>query len=101
MLFLISRLGVDRYAIEVVEILPLVDSEHTPHARFDVAGVFGCRDTIASFDRARPTGAGNASAELHEDLLARSNSSGKPSRNTSTEQNNFAIGKCWNSRWLN
>jgi chemotaxis-related protein WspB len=43
MLFLVFQLGTDRYAIEatqVVEVLPLVNSKHIPHAPFGVVGVF-------------------------------------------------------------
>ena len=43
MLFLTFQLGLDRYAIEatqVVEVLPLVQAKHIPHAPLGVAGLF-------------------------------------------------------------
>jgi chemotaxis-related protein WspB len=43
MLFLVFQLGSDRYAIDagqVVEVLPLVNMKHIPHAFAGVAGVF-------------------------------------------------------------
>ena len=43
MLFLVFQLGTDRYAIEatqVLEVLPLVHSKHTPHTLPGVAGIF-------------------------------------------------------------
>jgi chemotaxis-related protein WspB len=43
MLFLVFQLGSDRYAIDagqVVEVLPLVNVKHIPHASAGVAGVF-------------------------------------------------------------
>jgi chemotaxis-related protein WspB len=42
MLFLVFQLGTDRYAIEaaqVVEVLPLVNAKHIPHAPPGVAGI--------------------------------------------------------------
>ena len=48
MLFLVFRLGTDRYAIEaaqVVEVLPLVHAKHIPRAPLGVAGVFDYHGT--------------------------------------------------------
>jgi chemotaxis-related protein WspB len=48
MLFLVFRLGRDRYALDagqVAEILPLVDIKHIPHAPPGVAGVLNYRGT--------------------------------------------------------
>src|SRR5258708_38607546 len=48
MLFIVFRLGTDRYAIEaaqVVEVLPLVNSKHIPRAPLGMAGVFDYHGT--------------------------------------------------------
>jgi chemotaxis-related protein WspB len=47
MLFLLFRLGQDRYALEaaqVAQVIPLVDVKKIPHAPLGVAGVFNFRD---------------------------------------------------------
>ncbi len=46
MLFLVFKLGRDRYALEaacIVEVLPLVDMKHLPHSELGVAGIFDYR----------------------------------------------------------
>jgi chemotaxis-related protein WspB len=51
MLFLVFKLGTDRYAIEaaqVVEVLPLVGAKHIPGAPAGVAGILDYHGALVS-----------------------------------------------------
>jgi chemotaxis-related protein WspB len=48
MLYIVFRIGEDRYALAtgcVVEIVPLVDVKHVPQAEFGIAGIFNYHGT--------------------------------------------------------